>query len=144
MWIFEAVRVVLRATGVLSGKTRRELDSVVLDAVATQDTVTQLIAVVRRVRRQVPGAAELIAKHCHAHDWDDAGKPRIAWDDQAARDALVSALVGDAHTITEAFAQAKLDPQRRRRWDCWRWWPGRTWNPPRAATAPTGGGASPT
>ena len=33
------------------------LDSTILaDAVATQDTVTQLVAAVRRVRRLVPGA----------------------------------------------------------------------------------------
>jgi hypothetical protein len=102
--IFEAVRAVIAETGVLKGKTRRALDSVVLDdAVATQDTVTQLIAAVRRVRREVPGAAELIARECHAHDWDDAGKPRIAWDDKAARDALVSALVNDATLIVEAL-----------------------------------------
>lgn len=39
--IFEAVKAVVAATGVLAGKTRRALDSTVLeDAVATQDTVT--------------------------------------------------------------------------------------------------------
>src|SRR3954469_25849013 len=39
--IFDAVREVIAATGALSGKTRRALDSTVLtDAVATQDTVT--------------------------------------------------------------------------------------------------------
>ena len=43
--IFDAVREVVAATGALSGRTRRALDSTVLeDAVATQDTVTQLIA----------------------------------------------------------------------------------------------------
>src|SRR3954470_22817433 len=63
--IFDAVRDVVRATGALSGKTRRVLDSTILtDAVATQDTVTQLIAAIRRVRREVPGAAEVIAAHC--------------------------------------------------------------------------------
>lgn len=108
--IFDAVRDVVRATGVLKGRTKRALDSVVLDdAVATQDTVTQLIAAIRRVRRQVPGAAEFIAAHCHAHDWDEAGKPRIAWDDQAARDELVSALVNDALAIIDHFAGAQLD-----------------------------------
>lgn len=60
--IFEAVRAVVAETGVLTGKTRRALDSVVLDdAVATQDTITQLIAAIRRVGREVPGAAEIIA-----------------------------------------------------------------------------------
>jgi Transposase DDE domain/Transposase domain (DUF772) len=108
--IFEAVGDVIAATGVLSGRTRRALDSVVLDdAVATQDTVTQLIAAVRRVRRLVPGAGELIAAGCHAHDWDDAGKPRIAWDDRAARDALVSALVNDANTIIDGLDGIEFD-----------------------------------
>jgi hypothetical protein len=108
--IFEAVRDVIAATGVLAGRTRRALDSVVLDdAVATQDTVTQLIAAVRRVRRDVPGAGEVITARCHAHDWDDVGKPAIAWDDQAARDALVSALVSDARTIVDALRDARLD-----------------------------------
>ena len=108
--IFDAVRQVVAATGVLMGKTKRALDSVVLDdAVATQDTVTQLIAAVRRVRRDVPGAAEFIAQSCHAHDWDDTAKPRIDWDDRSARDALVSALVEDALRIVAAFADAELD-----------------------------------
>jgi hypothetical protein len=108
--IFEAVRQVIAETGVLRGKTRRALDSVVLDdAVATQDTVTQLIAAVRRVRRDIPAAAATIAAHCHAHDWDDPGKPRIAWDDKQARDALVSALVNDANMIVEALAAVELD-----------------------------------
>lgn len=109
--IFEAVRAIIAQTGVLKGKTRRALDSVVLDdAVATQDTVTQLIAGVRRVRREVPGAAEVVAASCHAHDWDDPRKPQIAWDDKAARDALVSGLVNDANTIVEALAGKDLDP----------------------------------
>jgi hypothetical protein len=142
--IFEAVRAVVAATGVLKGKTRRALDSVVLgDAVATQDTVTQLIAAVRRVRREVPGAAEIIAGQCHAHDWDDAGKPPIAWDDKAARDALVSALVNDATTLVAALAIPTWTHRRRRRWPCWRWWPVRTWSRPTGRMAPTGGGASP-
>ena len=104
--IFEAVRAVIAETGVLKGRHRRALDSVVLDdAVATQDTVTQLIAAVRRVRRDVPGAAELIARECRAHDWDDPGKPAIAWDDRAARDALVSALVNDATLIVDTLGR---------------------------------------
>jgi transposase len=110
--IFEAVRAVIAKTGVLAGKTRRALDSVVLDdAVATQDTITQLIAAVRRVRREIPAAAAVIAGHCHAHDWDDPGKPRIAWDDKTARDALVSALVGDANLLVDALREAELGQQ---------------------------------
>jgi hypothetical protein len=108
--IFDAVRAVITETGVLAGKTRRALDSVVLDdAVATQDTITQLIAAIRRVAREVPSAAEIIASHCHAHDYTDPGKPTIAWDDHAVRETLVSALVGDALRVTEALAGVELD-----------------------------------
>jgi IS5 family transposase len=100
--LFAKVKDVVAATGVLAGKRRRALDSTVLDdAVATQDTVTQLIAAVRRVIREVPGAAGPAAASCTAHDYRDPGKPRIAWDDQQARAALVSALVNDALALLD-------------------------------------------
>ncbi len=84
----------------LTGKTRRALDSTVLDdAVATQDTVTQLVAAVRRVAREGSGAAAVITEQASAHDYTDPGKPRIAWDDPDARTSLIDALVGDAHRI---------------------------------------------
>src|SRR5216684_454466 len=52
------VREVVRETGVLRGRRRRAVDSTILaDAVATQDTVTQLVSAIRKVARQVPGAA---------------------------------------------------------------------------------------
>jgi hypothetical protein len=74
-----------------------------------EDTITGLIAAIRRVRREVPGAAEIIAAQCHAHDYHDPGKPAIAWDDNQAREALVSALVGHAPVIVCALSEAKLD-----------------------------------
>jgi hypothetical protein len=110
--IFDAVREVVAATGVLAGRTRRVLDSTILtDAVATQDTVTQLIAAIRRVGREVPGAIEVIATHCRAHDYADPGKPQIAWDDEAARAALVDALVGDAHRLLGHLPEQELGPR---------------------------------
>ncbi|MGR7026995.1 IS1182 family transposase [Geodermatophilus sp. URMC 62] len=109
--VFDAVREVIAATGALAGKMRRALDSTVLeDAVATQDTVTQLIAAIRRVRREVPGAAEVIAAQCTGHDYDDPGKPAIAWDDAQARAALVDALVGDAHRLLGHLPDQQLGP----------------------------------
>jgi IS5 family transposase len=110
--IFDAVKTVIAATGVLSGKTRRALDSTILDdAVATQDTVTQLIGAIRRVRREVPGAPEVIAEHCTAHDYDDPGKPTIVWNDKAAREQLVDALVSDAHRLLGHLPETELGPK---------------------------------
>jgi len=55
--IFEAVTEVIAKSGALSGRKRRALDSTILkDAVARQDTVTQLVAQIRRVGREIPGA----------------------------------------------------------------------------------------
>jgi hypothetical protein len=106
----EAVRQVIEATGVLRGRRRRAVDSTILaDAVATQDTVTQLIGQIRRVGRVVPGAAEQIEKVCTGHDYTRPGKPDIDWDDPAAKDALVSALVTDATALLAALAEANLD-----------------------------------
>lgn len=108
--IFDAVRDVIEKTGVIAGRARRALDSTILDdAVARQDTVTQLIAQIRRVGRDVTGAAALIESECTrlravtGEGYDASGKPRIAWDDQAARDELVSALVGDALALLAAL-----------------------------------------
>jgi len=110
--LFAKVREVVAATGVLKGKHRRALDSVVLDdAVATQDTVTQLIAAVRRVIREVPGGAEVAASRCTAHDYADPGKPKIAWDDEGARAVLVDGLVTDALALLDHLPRQRLSEQ---------------------------------
>jgi hypothetical protein len=96
----DAVKKVVEQTGVLKGRRRRAVDSTILaDAVATQDTVTQLISAFRRVAREVPGAAEQIAAVCTGHDYSRPGKPKVDRDDPAAKDALVSALVNDASAL---------------------------------------------
>jgi Transposase DDE domain len=108
--IFDAVRQVVEATGVLKGRGRRVLDSTILeDAVATQDTVTQLVAAIRRVRRLVPGARQV---EVGAHDYDRPGKPECAWDDPEATQALVSGLVNDALTVLAGVADLELDAEQ--------------------------------
>jgi hypothetical protein len=108
--IFDAVRQVVEATGVLAGRGRRVLDSTILeDAVATQDTVTQLVAAIRRVRRLVPGARQV---KVGAHDDDRPGKPDCAWDDPEATQALVSGLVNDALALLAAVAEVELDAEQ--------------------------------
>jgi hypothetical protein len=108
--ISDAVKTVVEQTGILAARRRRAVDSTILaDAVATQDTVTQLVSAIRRVSRQVPGAAEQIAAVCTGHDYSAPGKPKIDWDDPAAKDALVWALVNDANALVAAVRDADLD-----------------------------------
>ena len=42
------------------------------------------------------------------HDYDDPGKPRIAWDDDTARQQLVTALVNDALAVLAAVDGLEL------------------------------------
>ncbi len=149
--IFDAVRTVIKQTGVIKGKTRLVLDSTVLDdAVATQDTVTQLVAAIRRVLRVVPGSEAVLVGRETACDYTRPGKPDIAWDDKPAKAALINALVLDALTLLNALSSNDTDTdtdtdadagtddsdegtgdgtdEAGRRWRCWRCWPGRTWN----------------
>src|SRR6266704_3771150 len=97
--VFDAVAEVIAQTGILAGRRKRCVDSTVFDdAVATQDTVTQLVAAIRKVARVVPGAAEVVARVCRL-DYSKPGKPGIDWDDPAAKQALVSDLVNDALAV---------------------------------------------
>jgi hypothetical protein len=106
----DAIRKIVEETGILKGRRRRAVDSTILaDAVATQDTITQLVSAIRRVAREVPGAAGQIAAVCTGHDYSQPGKPKIDWDDPGAKDALVSALVGDANALAEELKDADLD-----------------------------------
>jgi hypothetical protein len=111
--IADAVLKVVAQTGVLKGKNRRALDSTILDdAVATQDTVTQLIAIIRKVRREIPGAAAVVAAKCTAHDYDDPGKPQIAWDDSQARAVLIDRLVRDALALLAEVTTFELTAEQ--------------------------------
>jgi Transposase DDE domain/Transposase domain (DUF772) len=102
--VFDAVAEVIAETGILRGRRKRLMDSTVFDdAVATQDTVTQLTAAMRKVARAVPGAAAVIAESCTL-DYGKTGKPDIDWDDPQAKEQLVSGLVNDALAVLEALA----------------------------------------
>ena len=57
-----AVAEVIAETGILRGRRKRCVDSTVFDdAVATMDTVSQLVAAMRKVARVVPGAGAVIS-----------------------------------------------------------------------------------
>lgn len=120
------------------------MDSTVLDdAVARQDSITQLIAGIRRFGRDLPAGQELLGTHAKGYDYTRTGKPDIDWDDQDARDGLVSALVTDAPALLAAVDPEALDGKAADATRCLHSSPGRTWNRPRIRTGPTGGGGSP-
>ena len=99
--LFDDVNTTARAVGLLRGR-RRVLDSTPLfDAVATQDTVIQLRAAIRKVlavAERVDPALACVVRAALTRDDDYAGvgKPPCDWDDPKAREALVDALVRDA------------------------------------------------
>jgi IS5 family transposase len=97
--IFDAVRQVINASGVIAGKTRRALDSTVLDdAVQRQDTIDLLVAQIRRVRRLIP---QLRTVWVRDHNLE-GGRPPCDWDDQDDIDRVVSELVDDAYELVWA------------------------------------------
>lgn len=107
--IFNAVRRVIAETGVITGKTRRALDSTVLDdAVQRQDTITMIATQIRRVRKLIPQLAQVWVREHNL----EPGRPPCDWDDPADVDRLVSELVDDANELVWAAEELNLaDPQ---------------------------------
>ncbi|MCX6481503.1 MAG: transposase [Mycobacterium sp.] len=112
--LFEDVNTTARAAGLLRGR-RRVLDSTpLLDAVATQDTVIQLRAAIRRLlgtadRLDPELAGAVRAVLTRDDDYASLGKPPCDWDDPTAREALVDALVRDALAALEVLDGRDLD-----------------------------------
>jgi hypothetical protein len=109
--VFDAVAEVIAETGILRGRRQRCVDSTVFDdAVATQDTMTQLVAAIGKVARVVPGTAEVIDRVCTL-DYSQPGKPPIDWDDPLAQQTLVSDLVNDARAHRRGSASTRASPR---------------------------------
>jgi len=106
--LFEDTRAVAVEAGLLGGRAR-VLDSTPLyDAVATQDTVTQLRSAIRKLLRALDRDHPLLAARVRSvlrrdDDYVAPGKPPCDWDDSEARDQLIDALVRDAHAALEAL-----------------------------------------
>jgi IS5 family transposase len=99
--MFDDTRTTARATGAMRDRARVLDSTPVYDAVATQDTVTQLRAGIRKLLmvldREAPAVAQQVrAALARDDDYATPGKPPCDWDDPAAREALVDALVHDA------------------------------------------------
>ena len=112
--LFDDVTTTAAAAGLLRGR-RRVLDSTPLfDAVATQDTVIQLRAAIRKVltgadRADPALAAAVRVALTRDDDYASLGKPPCDWDDPKAREALVDALVRDALAALGALDGHELD-----------------------------------
>ena len=88
----------------MRGRNRRALDSTVLDdAVARQDTVTQLIAAVRRVGREVPDAADADRVGVLLSTTPSRGSRRSPGTTRPPATTLVSQLVNDALALLAAL-----------------------------------------
>ncbi len=99
--LFADTTVVARQAGALKGRARVLDSTPVYDAVATQDTVTQLRAVIRKLLTVLGVSDAALAARVRAalvrdDDYATAGKPPCDWDDPGAREQLVDALVHDA------------------------------------------------
>ena len=104
--IFDAVRGLVAASGAVAGRSRRVLDSTVLDdAVARQDTVGMLVNQIRRVRRRAAGLGEVAVRE---RNLGPAG-PVVDWSDPADVDRLVSELTDDALDLIGAAGDLGLD-----------------------------------
>ena len=104
------MRQVVAACGVLANRGRRALDSTILhDAVATGDTVTMISSQIRRCRRLIPEAADLVLV---AHDYESKTKPSCDWSDPDSRSELVDGLVTDGLALIEAVEGVKLNPEQ--------------------------------
>jgi hypothetical protein len=111
--LFEDTKVVAKSSGAL-GQRARVLDSTpIFDAVATEDTVTQVRASIRKLlvaldQEKSPLAAAVRAALVRDDEYATPGKPPCDWDDRTARETLVDALVKDAVSALEAIADHEL------------------------------------
>lgn len=96
--LFTDTRDLAKQVGLTRGRVRAVDSTPLFDAVATQDTVTQLRAAVRKLLAALDSdaAARVRAALSRQDDYATLGKPPCDWDDPAAREALVDALVTDA------------------------------------------------
>jgi IS5 family transposase len=116
--LFEDTRVAARQAGAMGNRARVVDSTALYDAVATQDTVTQLRAAIRKLlvvldnsRPELAGAVRgALSRH---DDYHSPGKPPCDWDDRSAREALVDELVHDALAALGALDGAELPPPER-------------------------------
>lgn len=106
--LFEDTKAAARQAGAVKNRARVLDSTPVYDAVATQDTVTQLRAAIRKVLAALGAVGSPLAGQVRAvlrrdDDYAGPGKPPCDWDDPAAREMLVDELVNDALAALSAL-----------------------------------------
>lgn len=111
--LFEDTVVQAKKKGRVSRRVRVVDSTPLYDAVATQDTVTQVRSAIRKVLRSAPAeiAAEMRQALQRDDTYDHPGKPPCDWDDPAAREALVDELVRDALAALDVLDGVELSGQ---------------------------------
>jgi IS5 family transposase len=110
--LLEDVVAVARESAVMGDRVRVVDSTPIWDAVATQDTVTQLRSAIRKVLRVLRAELKIAVRAVLERDDDYAtpGKPPCDWDDAAAREELVDGLVRDALAALGALEGVELKP----------------------------------
>jgi hypothetical protein len=110
--LLEDTKDVAKEAGVMKDRARVVDSTPLYDAVATQDTVTQLRSAIRKLLRLLGGTnlgAKVRLVLRRDDDYRSPGKPPCDWDDPAARDTLVDALVGDVNAALAALEGERLE-----------------------------------
>ncbi|MGH3733177.1 MAG: IS1182 family transposase [Acidimicrobiales bacterium] len=100
--MFDDTRLVARECGAMKNRARVFDSTPIYDAVATQDTVTQLRSSIRKLLNVLDSSGEgALATRVRTvltrdDDYRSVGKPPCDWDDPASREQLVDELVTDA------------------------------------------------
>ncbi len=110
--IFDLAKEVISNTGILRNKNKRVLDSTVLsDAVLTQDTFSQIVSQIKRVRRMIPQLGQVPLSQVVDYSSSDR-KPAIDYHDQKEKQEAISLLVTDALSLISAAEEYDLTSEQ--------------------------------
>lgn len=112
--LFDDTKAAAGEAGVMGNRVRVLDSTPIYDSVATQDTVTQLRSAIRKLLRALDRDYPLLAAKVRAvlardDDYAGPGKPACDWDDPAAREALIDALVRDCGAALAASDGEELE-----------------------------------